>query len=133
MSCEKCKSKTTNCMICEKDICRKCDAYTKYKNQKYCLFCDECKIYQCKKCSGTFDQCIKCNIFYCDTCDDGLTEYGYGGDLNYCREHRPITTNELYEYIVRTYDEKLTLNEIEDNIKNLKHRHRSNTNNTNSS
>ena len=45
-------------------------------------------------------------------CDEGEIVTNYAGDISYCRKHRELSTNDLYEYMVKMYDEKLTLNEI---------------------
>ena len=119
MNCEKCNAILKECVICEKNICRKCDTYTKLNGyDKYNLFCNECKIYQCMECYGTLEKCIICQILFCEKCDDGVMEYEYGGDISYCKKHRPMNIDDLYKYMVNVYNEKLTLKEIEDKIKN---------------
>ena len=37
---------------------------------------------------------------------------GYGGDTYHCKEHRDLNVTDLYEYMVKTYNVKVTLTEL---------------------
>ena len=61
--------------------------------------------------------CMRCNLTHCSDCEDGYSYSSWGDcDIYYCKNCRSITVEELYNYIVETYKEKLTLKEIRDLI-----------------
>ena len=83
---------------------------------KYFLYCKDCIRFQCIKCKGYLETCITCKILFCVLCDEEEIVTNYDGDTSYCRKHRELNTNDLYEYMVKMYDEKLTLNELREKI-----------------
>ena len=100
--CIKCESTIQkHCMVCEKPICIKCETYSKHNGHKYFLYCKDCIKFQCVKCKGYLDNCIVCNKLCCVKCDDGQFITDYGGDIAYCRKHRQLNIDDLYNYIVK--------------------------------
>ena len=101
------------CFLCKKYVCLKCDVHTNYN--KYVLFCENCKECICPTCNCIRENCIKCNALVCVDCDGG--EMDTNGELYFCRKHKKLTIDELYNYVVKKYDEKLTLDEIRELVR----------------
>ena len=118
MSCEQCNSSMRQCNECEYMTCPKCNKTTILRG---CLFCVDCSRLLCYKCKHMKNKCWICNIIHCKECDNGsyICDGYDDGDIFKCIKCRDITLTELYKYIVDTYDEKLTLNEIKNKILNL--------------
>ena len=73
----------------------------------------------CTKCKRTLNICLSCQKIHCEECDYGFSQYAWDDiDIFKCIDCREITVNELYKYIIDTYNEKLTLKEISNIIKN---------------
>ena len=100
------------CIVCEKDVYLQKDKYTKHYGHKYYIYCEDCKKFQCIRCLGLLDNCLTCNKLFCVGCDDGEMLTDYGGDTYHCKKHRDLNVTDLYEYMVKTYNVKVTLTEL---------------------
>ena len=101
-------------------ICTNCEKNTPIgiKNYYGSTYCEECKSKLCEKCKRSLNVCLSCQTIHCEECDNGFAFYAWDDiDIFKCIDCRDITINELYKYIVDTYDEKLTLIEISEIIK----------------
>ena len=73
----------------------------------------------CEKCKRTLNTCSSCQTTHCEECNYGFSQYAWDDiDIFKCIDCRDITIEELYKYIIDTYNEKLTLKEISNIIKN---------------
>ena len=98
------------CTNCEKEIITK-----DFENN----YCENCEDKLCKKCKRTLHICLSCQTTHCEKCDYGFSQYAWDDiDIFKCIDCREITIEELYKYIVDTYNEKLNLKEISNIIKN---------------
>ena len=102
------------CTNCEKEIITE-----DYVNNYYGVpYCQNCKDKLCK-CKRTLHICLSCQTIHCEVCDHAFSQYAWDDiDIFKCIDCRIITIEELYKYIVDKYDEKLTLIEISEIIKN---------------
>ena len=113
-NCNVCNTKKLECDYCETKVCVRCNLHLKFRGV---VHCEDCNKLLCQKCKRIKNGCMRCNLTHCSKCEDGYSYSCWGDcDIYYCKKCREMTVEELYNYIVETYKEKLTLKEIRDLI-----------------
>ena len=105
------------CSLCKRNNCR-----VKQLDNDY--FCQDClDEYRCSKCNSLYDSCVYCHKKLCD-CVEWEVDYDYAGHMILCRPCFELQDPEiqLYFYFRDKYKEQLTLEQIQQIIKNNKNK-----------